>query len=171
MNTYNRSKVHQLAPKSLQKTELKRMAKREVIQYVGRHTGSSQLAITAFWSAHALSEIGANSAEIKSAAAECLNLLFSQAEIIHREFDIPLPLNNALPPVITSSEEKLPEVFQTASIEAVIIEALEKAVTKAAFSEMIEDSISEAFHTDIPADIVKEALQKGKFTFIVNSPE
>ncbi|MDJ0706528.1 MAG: hypothetical protein QNJ46_24925 [Leptolyngbyaceae cyanobacterium MO_188.B28] len=147
------------------------MAKREVIQYIGRHEGSSQLAITAFWSAHALSEIGANPAEIKSAAAECLNLLFSQVEIIHREFDIPLPLNNALPPVIHPSEEKVPESFQAASIEAVIIEALGKAATKATFSEMIGDAISEVFQIDIPADIVKEALQKGKFKFIVNSPE
>ena len=147
------------------------MAKREVIQYVGRHEGSSQLAITAFWSAHALSEVGANPAEIKSAAAECLTLLFSQAEIIRREFDLPLPLNNALLPVINPSEEKVSEAFQTVSIEAVIIEALEKAVTKAAFSEVIGGAISEVFQTDIPADIVKEALQNGKFTFTVNSPE
>ena len=147
------------------------MAKQEVIQYVEQHKGSSQLAITAFWSAHALSEIGANPAEIRAAAAECLNLLCSHAEIICQAFDLPLPLKNALPPAINPSEEKVAETFQTALIEAVMIEALEKAVTKATFSKVIGDAISEVFQTDIPADIVKEALQKGKFTFIVNSPE
>ena len=171
MDTHKRSKVRRLAPKNSQITELKRMAKQEVIEYVGRHEGSSQLAITAFWSAHALSEIGANPEQIKATAAECLNILFSHAESICQEFDLPPPLKSSSPLAINSSEEKVSEAFQVALTEAVIIEALEKAVTKASFSEVIGDAISEVFQTEISADLIKEALQKGKFTFIANSPE